>query len=225
MASMRRTRPSAFLLLLCLTLAWVVYKELEAERWRRLPASPKVRTAVSVTLPEPLPAFGLAPLDAFAETTSRPLFMPTRKPPSPEEVVQVEPVRAEALLNVTVSGLVMVAEKSFALVQRQGSSEILRLGAGDTIDGWQVISVLSDRVVFQREEKTQEVELRDQTAPKPKARRRGGRGKKTARPAPGGRQVAPQRLRREDGSQGGAATSGTPTGQVPGRGDTNSTQN
>lgn len=211
MTSMRRTRPSAFLLLLCLTLAWVVYKELEAERWRRLPASPKVRTAVSVTLPAPLPAFGLAPLDAFAETTSRPLFMPTRKPPSPEEVVQVEPVRAEALLNVTVSGLIMAAGKSFALVQRQGSTEILRLGTGDTIDGWQVISVLSDRVVFQREEKTQEVELRDLTAPKPKARRRGGRGKKTARPpAPGSRQVAPQRLRREDGSQGG---------------DTNSTQN
>ncbi len=221
MATVRRTRPSAFLLLLCLTLAWVVYKELEAERWRRLPEPPKVRTAVSVTLPEPLPAFGLAPLDAFAETTSRPLFMPTRRPPSPEEVVQVAPVRAETPLNVTISGLVMAAEKSFALVQRQGNAEILRLGVGDTIDGWEVASVLSDRVVFQREEKTHEVELRDQTAPKPKARRRGDRGKKAARPpAPGGRRAVPQRLRREDGSQGGARTSGTPPAPSPRRGDT-----
>ena len=45
----------------------------------------------------------------------------------------------------------MAETRQFALVQRLSGGKTLRLAKGYTIDGWSVTSVLTDRVVFQRD--------------------------------------------------------------------------
>jgi len=168
--------------MLCLLLGWVVYAEVRNGRWSPRPELAPPSSAPPIELPAPLPEFSLPPLDRFAATTRRPLFLATRRPVEPEQTdTQVAPKPA-APLDVIVSGVIISEEGRFALVQRRGSSETLRLAKGDSVDGWTVRSILSDRVVFGRDEDTEEVELRDRSPPKRGKKRSGGKRDKPAAP-------------------------------------------
>ena len=159
-----KARPSVALFLLSLALGAVVYHEMRSDSFSRLPPPAPVPAVAKVTLPPPLPAFELPPLVDFIASVERPLFLPERRPPEPEEEV-VEKVAEKPLepLKVLVTGVILSSSRSFALVQREGDSEVLQLAARDTIDGWSVKDILADRVVFARGEESQAVELKDRS--------------------------------------------------------------
>ncbi len=163
---MRQARPSFFLLLLCLGLGWLVYQEGKSEARRLSPRPSMTPSQTLLQKPPPLADFVLAPLDDFVETANRPLFMPTRRPPDPDQVEPVQPAQKSLPIKVIITGVIISDEARFALVQRERSGEVLRLAPGDEIDGWKVDAVLSDRVVFRRGEEVVESELRDRAKPK-----------------------------------------------------------
>lgn len=198
-AGKQRTRPSALLFLLCLALGAAVYQELGSGAWSRLPKIAAPRTTPEITLPAPLPDFQMAPLADFTATLDRPLFLPERRPPEIDEQAKQEAKAALTPLKVVVSGVIMSDAGTFALVQREGATEILRLAVRDTIDGWSVTDILPDRVVFRRGAERQEVELKDLAPQHRPSVRPPGRDRRRQRAVP---QNPPSRSRAAPGSAG-----------------------
>ncbi len=179
-----RSRPSLLLLLLCAGLGWLISEELGSERWRARSEIPPAAGAPKVELPAPLPTFALPAVARLTETIDRPLFLPARRPVEVEKPLpSAETPKADAPLEVVVSGVIMAEKRQFALVRRQAGGETLRLAAGDTIDGWTVTSVLPDRVLFLKDETTKEIELKDLTPSKPKPKRERGRSRRRTTPS------------------------------------------
>lgn len=186
----RRARPSALLFLLCLVLGAALYYQIRSDRWSRLPPIASAPRPTEVTLPAPLPEFQLPPLSELAATVERPLFLPDRRPPEPADVVETVPEQAVPL-HVSVTGIVLSESGRFALVRREGDTEILRMSARDTIDGWSVKQILADRVIFERDDDSLEVELKDQARP-PTAPTR-TRGDRRRPPSEAGQRATPSR--------------------------------
>ncbi len=166
-ANTRPGRPSVVLLLICLALGWLVYEALGAKPRQHRPVSGPAGKTATVEPPPPLPSFTMPDLGQLATTIERPLFMPTRRPPPPEEVVKVEvkapapaPVPLEPL-KVGVSGLIISDSERLALLRRESGGDLLRMAIGDTIDGWTVKDIQADGVIFDRDGETTEVKLRD----------------------------------------------------------------
>jgi len=210
----RRTRPSALLLLLCLVLGATIYYEVTSDHWSRLPPMAAARAPVAVVLPEPLPEFQLPPLSEFAGTVERPLFLSDRRPPEPDEVVEAAPEKTRPL-QVIVTGVILSEAGRFALVRREGAAEVFRLAARDTIDGWSVKEVLADRVIFERDEDSLEVELKDLTQPQAAP----SRGRDGRRPGPAGAESRATPSRSGPGAQ--AAPSGSADGRRGGQSNGN----
>ncbi len=102
----------------------------------------------------------LPPLERFAEMVERPLFSPTRRPepvrdapPSASGLDDPLPVAAgPGQPGIRFVGTVGQAGSMTAVVIRSESGDALRLGTGDTIDGWEVAEVRTSELVLRREE-------------------------------------------------------------------------
>lgn len=190
-------RSSLALLVLALALGGLVYQQSTSDYWHRAPQVAKPEPAADLALPPPLPKFQMPPLAEFATTLERPLFFPDRRPPEPDAAAQSEApgsteTAAQASLDVVITGVILSDAVSFALVQRRGDSEVLRLAKGDIVDGWSVSEIMPDRVTFAREQELQEVELGDPSLV-PGKTQGPDRSQPTARPRserPGGRAPA-----------------------------------
>lgn len=153
---------TGFLVLGCLALgtvlvlAWIEDVSLAPEVTAAAPAVPEIpeREPVTFTPPDP---------NAFEVIGERPLFSPTRRPfvppAAPEPVAgpaepDPEPLTAELI------GVVLTADQRAAMVQEEGARGPRRLAVGQSIAGWRVVAVESNRAVFQRGDEVQVLELR-----------------------------------------------------------------
>ena len=75
-------------------------------------------------------------------------------------------------LKLTLIGVILQPDRQYALVQRPGKKEALRLARGEKIDGWQVDGILPDRVVLSQAKEVVELELKDAKIKRPKVKRR-----------------------------------------------------
>lgn len=99
-------------------------------------------------------------LDEFSIVATRTVFRESRKPfqlelqpvLKPEfapqtnpkkEIAKVEPFEAELI------GVVMTSDKTIALLQSDGLPNLIRLTYGDVYQGWSVVSVEADSVIFE----------------------------------------------------------------------------
>lgn len=112
------------------------------------------------------PAFRIAPVGTFGQVITRPAFSSSRRPPRPKppEPVAVQKPAPVVLVpvaepQVTLVGIVIGGGKSIAMVRKAGAEELLRLGKGEELDGWQVEGVLPDRLVLSHGGKLLEFEL------------------------------------------------------------------
>ncbi|MCG8693577.1 MAG: hypothetical protein MI806_20420, partial [Minwuiales bacterium] len=104
------------------------------------------------------PELAMPPPAAFAAILERPLFSEGRRltkaapqpaVPKPQKTEPApKPVRP---LNLSVKGIVVAGEDSFALMVPSGGGEPLRLAAGDRHAGWTLTEIVEDRVVFKRD--------------------------------------------------------------------------
>jgi hypothetical protein len=114
----------------------------------------------------------LPPLEAFSETLNRPLFVATRRPPSPLAALQgqqppSQPERTgpkgEKLVLGTylLSGIVVSAEQKIVLLKHAATGKSLRVSEGDMLDDWKVATVAPDHVILRRGDREERVSIRE----------------------------------------------------------------
>ena len=120
----------------------------------------------------------LPPLEVLSETVERPLFRPDRRPPSEDEVVEVEDEAESGIFSLV--GIIVSPTERIALVKVRGSQQVLQLSEGQQANGWTVVQIRPQEVVFESNDKTETVELIDI---RPTPRRRPTRQRQPAREA------------------------------------------
>jgi hypothetical protein len=123
----------------------------------------------------------LPPIDALSETVERPLFRPDRRPPSEEEA-QEDIENAESGLFSLV-GIIVSPTQRIALVKVRGSQTVLQLSEGQQANGWTVLQIRPEEVIFESNDKTETIELID-IKPPSRARRPAARERQPQQPAP-----------------------------------------
>lgn len=127
------------------------------------------------------PLSELPPIESFSETVERPLFLPDRRPPAIEET-QEEAEDVESGL-FTLLGIIVSPTQRIALVKVRGSQAVLQLSEGQQANGWTVLQIRPEEVIFESNDKTETIELIDIKTPtrRPAARERRPR-QQNARP-------------------------------------------
>ncbi len=142
--------------------AGVIGFETDWGRAIRPPAPTAAGGAKGAEMVAVLPSFSLQSLDTgFKESAERPLFSPTRRPPSagPASV----PVMKKGQFKLT--GTSVNAERSTVFLLETASGKTHYLAKGKEINGITVDIVEERRVVLKQGEETEELTLR--TAPSP----------------------------------------------------------
>ena len=167
-----RRRPSLLLIALCLALGYHVWRTLEAGPIAiDADAAPTPPAAAVADAPEALTE--LPPIDSFAETVARPLFMATRRPPEPEEIeVEAEPAAGAQRNLFNLLGVVISEDERVALVTRRRGGDFLRLVVGQRVDGWLVVAIEPDTMTLSQGDATEVLKLTDATRPKRRKKRR-----------------------------------------------------
>ncbi len=133
----------------------------------------------------------LPPIESFSETVERPLFLPDRRPPTVEEALEdAEDVETGLF---TLVGIIVSPTQRIALVKVRGSQTVLQLSEGQQANGWTVLQIRPEEVIFESNDKTETIELIDIKPPtrRPAARER--------RPRP--QNARPQTPRPQTGEQ------------------------
>jgi type II secretory pathway component PulC len=130
----------------------------------------------------------LPPIDALSETIERPLFREDRRPPTVEEEQQ-EAADVESGL-FTLVGIIVSPKQRLALVKVRGSQDVLQLSEGQQANGWTVLQISADEVIFESNDKTETIELID-IKPAP-TRRPSARDRRRQAQQPAQQQAQPQ---------------------------------
>lgn len=130
----------------------------------------------------------LPPIEALTETIERPLFREDRRPPTIDEEQQ-EVADVESGL-FTLIGIIVSPKQRLALVKVRGSQDVLQLSEGQQANGWTVIQISADDVIFESNDKTETIELID-IKPAP-SRRPSARDRRRQAQQPTQQQAQPQ---------------------------------
>ncbi len=143
-----------------LVLAWSVYSELTAAPGRAAwsiygklspTQAPDARAVAAIPNLVPLPPtppaaeFGLPAIETFTSVLARPMFSTTRRPPVEEVAVVATP---EPTLDVTLRGVILSDTERIALILPAGRGEMVRIKENERFDGWTLVTVEADHVVF-----------------------------------------------------------------------------
>ena len=130
-----RTRPLALLAANVALAALALWPFLPG----RAPAEPAPITAATGDAAQKLAS--LPPFAAFAETSARPLFSPTRRPAPGAAALGIDG-------RYRLLGLVIAGSARHALVAPVAGGPARELGEGDAVDGWTVTRIERDRVTL-----------------------------------------------------------------------------
>ena len=143
---MRRHRSNVWLppllLVVCGALSWLIYREFMLGPSTE--AAAKGSTAVSTTLPAlpPESQFNTLPIENFQAILERPIFSPSRRPPS------VELPATTGDVAFVLKGILIDEDERTALFRSKRSDKLVRLGEGDKIEGWTLVRIEADQVVL-----------------------------------------------------------------------------
>jgi hypothetical protein len=98
-------------------------------------------------------------LSELQETRDRPLFSPSRRPPSPPTVAALSPVVKLASPptpgadhpRLILLGTVVSQSSEIGVFVDEASHDVVRLKAGDVHDGWTLSSIVGRATFFQKE--------------------------------------------------------------------------
>ena len=150
---MARRRTSVFwpllLTLVSVVLAWSIFAELTANPVPEVASIVRIDRPLSIAPAPPAAAFALPPIESFADVLARPIFSQTRRPPVDDVVVAVAP---DPVLDIRLRGVVLTGESRIALIIPAGGSDVVRLTENEKFEGWTLIAIEPDQVVFRRED-------------------------------------------------------------------------
>lgn len=107
--------------------------------------------------PPPIPEFDPPELERFASAFDRPLFRESRRPQAAPVAITETPV--EASLDVVLKGVTVTGAESFALVAPIGALNSVRIALGETYEGWTLVEIGTDSVLFRRDGEEVRLEL------------------------------------------------------------------
>jgi type II secretory pathway component PulC len=84
-------------------------------------------------------------ISIFAEVIKRPLFTPSRRPPSPKPEVAASAPKPETLDLV---GVIISADRRMALLRPRNKTDVLFAVEGQSIAGWEVRDIKPTQVVL-----------------------------------------------------------------------------
>lgn len=167
---MERSLATLGLLALCAGLAGVVWWELE-----RAPAARSVELAsVEAAPPAPAPeaaGIRLPPLDQYDAIVQRPLFNETRAPieSAPGAEAGSAPARAaeRAFEELTLTGVVISADKLIALIKDVRAGTVHRVEPGAPLGAWRLERVDAESVTLRNEDTERTLTLYKREPPSP----------------------------------------------------------
>lgn len=127
--------------------------------WVALDAATSPRVAPSAIASAPLAEGDLAlpPLETFRATVERPLFTATRAPP---QVRPAQEAGGELILGrYRLTGVMIAKENTTVLLRPATGGKVIRLGRGQELDGWKVVSITADQIVLSSGGKEQRIPL------------------------------------------------------------------
>ena len=140
---------------------WVHYHHREAEMKSRLAANVEVHPDAPVRNEE---SYQLPGLEEYNEMIARPLFIEGRKPPAEDANTPETPVAEKLPLTLKLMGVVFAPGETLGLfVDAKGKYKRLRVN--DSIDGWKVAKIDSDKAVMEQDGAREELKL---IKPRPK---------------------------------------------------------
>jgi hypothetical protein len=96
-------------------------------------------------------------LSSLQETRARPIFSPSRRPPSPPVVAaqppptpKLPPPREPDRLKLTLLGTVIGASNSMGVFMDESSKDVIRIRTGESHDGWTLRSVQRRAASFEK---------------------------------------------------------------------------
>lgn len=158
--------------LACVSLAGVVYEELERPVLDPAANAASVPPAVRQAAPSiAAPSFTMPPLRSYAEVTARPMFTETRRPPP--EVSRGPPAQPSSF---TLIGVVRSESGGHALIEHGQPPRLDRVVEGQELDGWTVESIRSGKVVIRYGNTREDIKPRDRPTrtPQPRQNQRNG---------------------------------------------------
>jgi general secretion pathway protein N len=144
-------------------------------QWSDWPPSPPEQVAGQMpsdapvtTSPDPLAV--LAPAEdreEYAAIKDRPLFRPDRRPQAqePTDVVEAPPEVETDLAGFDLTGVIISPAITTAWVKDPTQQTPVRVRPGESLAGWTVKDILGDRLVVERQGKSDTLYLRDFRAP------------------------------------------------------------
>lgn len=129
-----------------------------------LPAQRQARPAP----PPALADLDLSPIESFTETLNRPLFVATRRPPSPLEQLQGPRTPASTaakgerviLGKYLLRGVIVTPDQKLLLLKQMTTGQSIRLKVGDALDDWRIASITADLLVLDKGGTQQKVPLK-----------------------------------------------------------------
>lgn len=114
------------------------------------PASPSPGAAPN---PAPIAAPAIPALSALNETTARPLFTVSRRPPAPETAAKpaLEKARPARLVGYRLTGIVRSSSQRLILLTEEKSGRVVELREGEQVDGWRLTSIEADNIRLARD--------------------------------------------------------------------------
>jgi hypothetical protein len=109
------------------------------------------------------------PLGELAATRDRPLFVPDRRPPPPVSVVHEAAPPPLPVDPPSLSLLAIILDgHQRAIVRMESTGKILRLQAGDTIEGWRIARVEKQRIEIAHDSRAIDITMFKNDQPKQK---------------------------------------------------------
>lgn len=132
------------------------------------PPNPTDEAPIIAEAPTP-PANEVPALAEMTETTSRPLFSASRRPPPPETATaERQPApKPSRLVGYRLTGIVRSSSRRMILLTEEKSGRVVELHEGDEVDGWRLTSIEGDHARLTRD--GLEIALPDRNTVSPEA--------------------------------------------------------
>jgi type II secretory pathway component PulC len=142
-----------------LILACIIYAEVRGRPTMQTAVPPHTTTWEERVASRPTQRQAMPEKARFSAIVERPLFLPSRRPPSEESVAASTPTP-----DVSLFGIVISTGEPFALVKPDTGGDPIRVQQGEEISGWTVDRIEADRILI-RQGRTESELLLDFTAP------------------------------------------------------------
>lgn len=148
------------LALICLALAVAVDLEWEAPLAAANVSAGRADASAHMAGDNPPLRFSLPPIQRFSAVTARPLFVEDRRPVPESAGPSLGPWS-----SLTLAGIVIAPGSREALIRHGRPAVVVHLREGQSVDGWTVRSILSDRVVLTNGSEQHDLRLFAKSAP------------------------------------------------------------